>query len=345
MGTPSGLGLESGIEVLQPVDYQSKPWMLMTDKVVKADKIRLVSADGEMLEFGKPPSTVQPTHFLAHGHALYALATARSQTEGQTDVLVLRWGSDPRPRMTTLGTASVVDAAPRAAMVGEYMAIVWGQTAADGKSHLMASFLDVEDIKVRTPTDLGVRPADGFVDIATVDKNFVVLWDGAQATQRATFDGHGKSAVAAAALTWAGRSTLRGTVHCGARTWLLHDAPGAASADKPVVLSASDASGSVTEVARVPAPPTHEAMPLVCVDDAVAIAHRTVSAKEGNVIFWLTTVEAGGKVHDRRVKDVKGTLDDIRFLQLVATGEQRVAFWVEGKGADTKLWSRAVSCE
>ena len=84
---------------------------------------------------------------------------------------------------------------------------------------------------------------------------------------------------------------------------------------------------------------------MLCADDSAVVAHRTIHAKAGNVVFWISTIEPSGKVRDRRIKDVAGTADTIRMPLLAAVGDLRSAFWVEGGGQDAKLWSRSIVCE
>jgi hypothetical protein len=42
---------------------------------------------------------------------------------------------------------------------------------------------------------------------------------------------------------------------------------------------------------------------------------------------------------------MQGTADDVRLLQLAEARDGESAWWVEGKGPATKLWSRPIVCE
>ena len=86
-------------------------------------------------------------------------------------------------------------------------------------------------------------------------------------------------------------------------------------------------------------------MPMHCVDDAVAFGHRTVAAKEDNIVLWISTVDATGKVRERRLKDMRGKADDIRLPHFSATGSKLLSWWAEGQADATKIWSREFSCE
>jgi hypothetical protein len=63
------------------------------------------------------------------------------------------------------------------------------------------------------------------------------------------------------------------------------------------------------------------------------------------VALSIATIDGHGKVRERPVREIKGALDDIREPHLVGTPEQLSAFWVEGKAAETRVWSRELTCE
>jgi hypothetical protein len=335
---PSPFGEIGAIATAQPVDYWGEAWLLVTDKQAKPEKVRLISAAGRLLEFGKPPSTVEPIHWLARGRALYALGKGRSQSEGKIDLVLMRWGSDPRPRLTVLRTTDALEGQMTGAFTNEFLMVSWAERAADKKLHRMASFLDSEELRVPEPQDLGPDNG-GAVRVLPAAKGFSVLWMSDQGVMRASFDVRGKLATPSTALAWSGQSIVRGLVQCGQRLWLVHDA------GKELALSSGDINGPITELARLPAPPAADFLPMQCVDEAVVLGHRTLSVKEDNIVFWISTVDASGKVRDRRVKDMHGTLDDIRLPQLSVVGSKLVGWWVEGQAEATKVWSREISCE
>jgi hypothetical protein len=284
---------------------------------------------------------MEPTRWLSRGHAVYAVGTGRSQTQGKTDVVLVRWGTDSRPRLTKVATPDSLASPPRAALVGEFMAVMWAEAGADGKLVARASFIDIEELKVGEPKDLGAFTKDGFSDIGAVGKGFVALWGSDKGLMRAAFDVRGKAAAPAAVLEREDGSAVRSAITCGDRLWLAHDGKGG-----KLAVSTSDPSAPLKQVAALESS-DNEPASLLCADDSVIVAHRTINAKANNVVFWITTIEPSGKTRERRVKDMAGTADTIRMPLLAATstGEERSAFWVEGGGPDAKLWSRQIVCE
>jgi hypothetical protein len=335
---PSPFGETGAIVSAQPVDYWGEPWLLVTDKLIKPEKVRLLSASGRLLEFGKPPSTVEPIHWLARGRALYAIGKGRSQSEGKIDLVLMRWGSDPRPRLTVLRTTDSLDGQMTGAFTNEFLMVSWAERGAGGKLHRMASFLDSEELRVPEPQDLG--PDNGAaVQVVAAPKGFSVLWTSDQGVMRAAFDMRGKVTTPPTAIAWSDKSIVRGLLQCGQRLWLAHDA------GKELALSSGNIDGPITELARLPSTPGPDFLPMQCVDESVVIGHRAVSIKEDNIVLWISTVDASGKVRDRRVKDMHGTVDDIRLPQLSVAGSKLVGWWVEGQANATKVWSREISCD
>jgi hypothetical protein len=282
---------------------------------------------------------MEPSRWLSRGHAVYAVGTGRSQTQGKTDVVLVRWGTDSRPRLTKVATIDQLAAPPRAALVNEFMAVMWAEAGAGGKPVARAAFLDMEEVKVGPAVDLGSYTKDGFADISAADKGFAALWSSDKGLMRASFDVRGKTTAAAAMLEGSDSSAVRSAISCGDRLWVLHDG----GAGK-LGVSTADASSALKQVATLASSDTDRA-PLLCADDSVIVAHRTINAKANNVVFWISTIEPSGKTRERRVKDMAGTAETIRMPLLAAAGDARSAFWVEGGGADAKLWSRAIVCE
>lgn len=338
-GLPIALGTPGAIEVVEPLEYLGESRIVAADKLVRPSKLRVISPSGEAIDLPNAPWTMQPTRWLARGRAVYAIGTGRSQTEGKTDVVLVRWGNDSRPRLTKIATLDRLAAPPRAALVGEYMAVLWAEPVAGG-AHVKASFVDVEELRVGAAQDLGPYASSGFIEVVSAGKGFVAVWTSDDGVMRNSFDLHGKSAQSPAALHWKQASPVRAALACGERLWLLHDG----GRDK-IGVSTSDASGVTKQVAQLDASPDTERWPMLCADDAVIVAHRTVQAKAGSVVFWISTIEPSGKTRERRVKDVQGTADTIRMPLLAAAGEARSAFWVEGAGPAAKLWSREIVCE
>ncbi len=332
------LELGGAVALTQAIDYQGQRWVLVADKVSKPDKLRLVSAQDEVIELGKPPSTVEPTHFMGRGQAFYAVGTARSQTPGKRDVIVLRWGTDPRPRLTTLWTVDVVDGKPRAAIRDEHMVVLFSEPGPDGKSHVMSGAIQLEEMRIEPVVDLGERTPDGFFDVVALPQGFSAGFEGGQGFMRASFDNHGKTKASASALLWSAPSAVRALWLCGEHTWMLHDA------GKELALAKYEADGAVVEVAKLPSSKA-EALPALCTEDGVALGYLRANAKDNTVMLSVATVDGRGKVRERPVRDIKGTLDDVREPQLLGTTEHPSAFWVEGKAAGTSAWLRQLTCE
>jgi len=335
---PTPFGEIGPVAVAQPVDYWGEGWLLVTDKLTKPEKIRLLSASGQLLEFGKPPSTVEPLYWLARGRAIYALGKGRSQTEGKTDVVLMRWGSDPRPRLTVLRTADAIEGQLSGAFTNEFLMASWAERGADGKLQRMASFLDSEELRVSEPQVIG--PDNGTaVRTLSVPKGFSVVWMSEQGVMRAAFDMRGKPTSPTTASAWPGQTPVRALVECGQRLWLAHDV------GKELALSSGEGAGTISELARWASPSAQESLPMHCVDDSVAIAHRTLAAKEDNIVLWISTVDPAGKLRERRIKDMHGTLDDIRLPHFSLVGTKLLSWWIEGQADATKVWAREISCE
>jgi hypothetical protein len=340
-GMPNQLGQTGAVAVAQPVAYWSKPWLLVTDKSTKPDKVRLVSADGQVIEIGKPPITVEPVQWLARGRAVYALSKGRSQTAGKTDVVLMRWGTDPRPRLTELRTGITVEGQLSAAFANEFLAVTWAERGSDGALHRMVSFMDSEDLRVPKPLDLGPDDA-GAARVQPLDQGFVVLWTAPSGLMRANFSMFGKPSGAASTLAWSGTppsGTSLAVLQCNQRSWLVRQS------NQELALAYADPGGAIKELARLPYSPDEAAQPMECVEDSIVVGRRTLDAKAGNVTFWVSTVDMSGKVHDRRVKDMRGTADDIRMPQFSQEGAKLTSWWIEGKGVEAKVWSRELSCE
>jgi hypothetical protein len=142
-----------------------------------------------------------------------------------------------------------------------------------------------------------------------------------------------------AQLEWKASAPPKAAAICGERLWFAHEAGG-----DGITLSSVDASGKLADVATL-ASTGAEAIPMLCHGESAVVAHRTVAAKAGNVTFWLSTVDAKGKVRERRVKDLAGNAETIRFPSIVGGGSSHRAFWVEGAGPQAKVWWRKVVCD
>ena len=342
-GSANELGQTGAVAVAQPVEYWSKPWLLLTDKSTKPDKVRLVSADGQVIEIGKPPITVEPIQWLARGRAVYALGKGRSQTAGKTDVVMMRWGTDPRPRLMNLHTGVVVEGQMSAAFSNEFLALTWAERAADGALHRMLMIMDSEDPRVSEPKDLGTDDGAAARVQPLATKGFSVLWTSADGLKRATFDSFGKSTGATTTLAWpapvpAGAKAIA-VLQCNDRSWVVREI------DEQLALDFGDSAGALKELTRMPLSANDEMTPMQCAADSIVIGRRTLDAKAGNVTLWVSTVDPNGKVHERRVRDKTGTATTIRIPQLIQEGAKLTSFWIEGEGAEAKVWSRELSCE
>ncbi len=337
-GLPNAIGHTGAVEVAQPVDYWSKPWLLITDKQSRPDKVRLVSATGEVIEIGKPPITVDPVQWLARGRAVYALGKGRSQNAGKTDVTLMRWGTDPRPRLTILRTVDALEGQLSAAFTNEFLAVSWAEKGKDGKLHRMVSFMDSEDLRVPEPKDLGLD-LGAAARVQPVTKGFVILWTSPQGLMRAPFDQWGKPAGAVVAQAISGSGKTLAVLQCDDRAWLMREA------GKEIAVASAASGGALSELAKLPSASGQELLSFQCVNGSAVVGRRTFDAKAGNITFWVSTIDQKGKVHDRRVKDTKGTLDDIRLPQFSLIGAKLTSWWIEGQGGEAKVWSREISCE
>jgi hypothetical protein len=337
-GAPQALGEVGPLGVAQPVDYWSEAWLLVTDKQVKADHVRLIAAAGKSIELGKPPITAEPQYWLARGRAVYAIAKGRSQTAGKTDVVLMRWGTDPRPRMTILHTADTVGGQLNGAFANEYLAVTWAEKGSDGKLHRQASFMDSEDLRISPPQDLGLDSGGPSRTLA-VGKSFVVLWTGTSGLTRASFDLHGKSAGPVMQIGGVNGSSVRAIAQCGERLWAVSDG------SKELSVASGPLTGPLKNLTQLPLTPSGDPLQLQCVDDGIALTRRMLSTKGDNITLWISTIDKTGKLRERRVKDIKGNADDIRMPQLAATGGKLVSWWAEGADPVAKLWAREITCE
>jgi hypothetical protein len=342
-GLPNQLGQTGAVAVAQPVEYWSKPWLLVADKQMKPDKIRLVSAGGEVIEIGKPPITVEPVQWLARGRAVYALSKGRSQTAGKTDVVLMRWGTDPRPRLTEIRTGVTLEGQLSAAFVNEFLAVSWAEKRSDGTLQRMVSFMDSEQLRVGEAKALGLDSGSA-ARVQPMEKSFAVLWTAPDGVMRASFDQFGKATSAVTTLAWAPNNPASSSapalavLQCDGRAWLMRDA------GQELALS-GETQGAMKELTRLPITPGEAWLPFQCVDDMIVIGRRTLDHKAGNITLWVSTVDLTGKVRDRRVKDTRGSADDIRMPQFSQAGAKLTSWWIEGKGPDAKVWSRELSCD
>jgi hypothetical protein len=223
-GSPNALGQTGEVAVAQPVEYWSKPWLLVADKQSRPDKVRLVSASGDIVEIAKPPITVEPVKWLARGRAVYALSKGRSQTAGKTDVVLMRWGTDPRPRLINIRTGINLDGSLDAVFSNEFLALSWAEKAADGSLHRMFLTMDTEDIKVAEPKDLGADDGST-LRVQAADKIFSVLWTAKTGLMRASFDQFGKPSGAVTKLAFGDSaktsSKTLAALQCGDRLWFV----------------------------------------------------------------------------------------------------------------------------
>ena len=341
-GSPNALGQTGEVAVAQPVEYWSKPWLLVADKQAKPDKVRLVSASGDIIDIAKPPITVEPVQWLARGRAVYALSKGRSQTAGKSDVVLMRWGTDPRPRLINIRTGINLEGELGAAFSNEFLALSWAEKAADGSLHRMLVTMDTEDIKVPEPKDLGADEGST-LRVQAQDKIFSVLWTSKTALMRASFDQFGKPSGPVAKLAYGDSAKKSGktlaALQCADRSWLVRQN------GQDLTLSYGDASGALKELTQLPLAPDATLLPMQCASGSIVIGRRTLDAKANNVTLWVTTVDQTGKVHDRRVKDVKGSADDIRMLQFSQIGDKLTSWWIQGAGAEAKVWSRELRCD
>jgi hypothetical protein len=333
-GPPSAVADLAPASSTRPLQRQEEGWLVAASK---SQRPRLFSPKGEAIELPQPPSSAETTAWVARGRAVFAIGTAPSQAHGKTNVVLLRWGVDNRPRVTALASVDSVTTKPVAALAGERLAVAWGQPGRDGHSHLMLSVTDLEELRVESPVDLGVQR--GALRIAASNSGFVVMWANEQGVRRALYDAKGKPSGAAQAVAGIGKDAPRTLERCGEQAFLLHDA------GKEVAISTLDANGTAKEIARVPAPPAGEPIATSCVGEALAIGHRVVSPKGDNVVLWLSTLGANGKLRQRKVRDVRGTPDAMHSLQLTAEPGGLRAWWLQGEAATAQLWARDVVCK
>jgi hypothetical protein len=341
-GSPNAHGQTGAVAVAQPVEYWSKPWLLVADKETRPDKVRLVSASGDIIDIAKPPITVEPVKWLARGRAVYALSKGRSQTQGKTDVVLMRWGTDPRPRLINIRTGITLGGELGAVFSNEFLALSWAERAANGGLRRMFVTMDTEDIKVPEAKDLG--PDDGStLRVQAQDKSFIVLWTSKAGLMRASFDQFGKASGPVTALAFgdSGKASSRtlAALHCGERSWLLRQS------GQDLALSYAGASGALKELTQLALAPDATLLPTQCVEGSIVIGRRTLDAKAGSVTLWVTTVDQAGKVHDRRVKDVRGSADEIRMPQFSQVGDKLTSWWIQGSGVEAKVWSRELRCD
>jgi hypothetical protein len=346
-GLPSQLAQAGAIEVAQPVDYWSKPWLLITDKLTRPDKVRLLGPDGTVIDIAKPPITVEPVQWLARGRAIYALSKGRSETAGKSDVVLMRWGTDPRPRLTNMRTGVDLEGTMHAAFSNEFLATTWAEKAADGKLHRMASFVDVEDLRAPKAIDLG--PDNGAASrVQATDSGFVLVWTSPEGLKRATMSRFGKPSGPTATLAWAGNGNGKGpdasatasVMQCADRTWLMSE-----RGTELTLFSGDSTQSALKELTRLPIATEDKLLPAHCVEDSLVVGRRIVDTKAGNIVFWVSTIDGSGKVRERRVRDIHGGADDIRMPQFSQVGAKLTSWWVAGTGVEAKVWSRELSCE
>jgi hypothetical protein len=167
-----------------------------------------------------------------------------------------------------------------------------------------------------------------------------VLWTSKQGVLRAGFDLRGKTITPAAALAFAAPASVRALAQCGDRTWAL------SLAGEELSLSSAGASGPLAPATKLASLADPDQLPVECVDDGIVIGRRTLQrAKDSSIIFWASTVDATGKVHERKIKETRGSADDVRMPQLAIDGNKLNSYWTEGQGVGAKVWARELSCD
>jgi hypothetical protein len=160
---------------------------------------------------------------------------------------------------------------------------------------------------------------------------------------RASFDQFGKASAPVLTLAFGDTTKTPGStlaaLHCGERSWLVRQS------GQELALSYGEASGALKELTRLPLAPDATLLPTQCTSGSIVIGRRTLDAKAGSVTLWVTTIDQAGKVHDRRVKDTHGNADEIRMPQFSRVGDKLTSWWIQGAGAEAKVWSRELSCE
>jgi len=178
------------------------------------------------MQLSKLPSSVELRRFVARGQAVYGVGLARSQVQRKTNIVAARWGADTRPRVTLLWPGDAVDAKPEAALVREYMAVVWGQRADDGKSHTMLGIVDLEQTLAGPIHDL--RAAQGRRLRRRSPPRTTLSWRSGPTTRVS----RASASTGPWQSGWRGRVanssktpvTCAVAIVCAGRTWLLRDA-------------------------------------------------------------------------------------------------------------------------
>jgi hypothetical protein len=334
------LGVEGTSEGIQVLQARGKQWLLTTDDPAKVTKLKLLSAQGEAVDLARPQVSSELTRFVAHGKGIYAMATMRSQVRGKKQVVLVRWGSDPRPRMTALSSTDRVDAPPTAVLVNDSLTGVWAQPGQDGKSHVLAVSFDLESLELSEVRDLGLFQAGGFLEAFVHDNHVAVVYSAPNATMRVMLDTHAKVTTTAVALQRKDAGRLRGAHACGEKLWLLSE-----TSPNEIALSTVGATGAVTQVATIPATPSAEPLPMSCIDDGVVVAHSVLNEKDGNIVLWVSAIDPAGKKRDQRIRDEKGTADTIRQLALQGENDPGGIWWTEGRGPEAKFLFRQLTCK
>ena len=333
-GPPSALGSVPSVELTRGVQRQDNGWLVAS---ARSQRPRLFSATGEAIELPQAPASADTTDWIARGRAVFAVGTSKSQADGKTHVVLLRWGVDNRPRVTALNTVEAITGPPLAALSGEHLMVVWAERARDGKSHVRLSVVDLEELRVETPSDLGAQ--QGEIRLAASDTGFTLLWTSGQGLQRALFDAKGKPSGAPTVVRGLD-GALRAVQRCDDRTWVMHDA-----GQSQVAIASVETDGAVREVAKLDSPPEGEPIAARCIGQPLALGHRVVSKNADNVVFWISTIDGKGKLRQRKIKDLSGPPEAIHSLALTTDQAGLRAWWLEDEASSVRLWAREVVCK
>ena len=336
---PSSYTLDGMVGFAEAVEYQNDSYILTADRGVHPDQVRLFSASADGVLLAKAPSSVEISSWLAHGVGVFAVGKARNPSSGDADIVLLRWGSESRPKLSTLWTGKAIDVAARAALSGTYLGAAWSATGEDGQPHVFVSTIDLDDIRIRDALDLGPTTAGTFLAIVPGVKSFSVIWQADTKLMRALVDVHGTAKGPAITLGEASGSP-RGAIVCGDQVWLTHD-----SGSKDIAVAVTEEGAKLHDVAHIVSTPEHDRLPMSCLEQSVVIGHRTEAAKDGSIVFWVSTVDGKGNLRERRIKDIKGGEESLRDIQLAGSGDKRQAVWFEGKGPGVKIYFRDLVCD
>lgn len=340
---PSSFEQDGEVGDLASLVFADQSWGVRLDRPDRPKSIRLLSLAGDAIDLSKPPPT-RPVHWVSRGRSVYAVGTGKSRVEGKVDVLVLRW-SDPgrRPQLIKLWTADAVTDGPVAEIVDETLAVAWGERIDATNSRLAVGFVNLERTNIGERKLLGEPGPRVRARLLALPKGFVAVGSasGKPSGVLARYDAYGRPQGEPETLSLPEKREILSAMMCENE---LYAVVGKEDDAKPALMR-HDGGKGLKQIKRFERVLDPAELQLSCAGDSAVVGFRTWNDKVGTITFWLSTVGPNGTSKERRIKDMKGTPEDLTSVRLSGGDDTLSAWWVQKDSGRASLFGRALACE